>query len=291
MDIQWFPGHMTRAKRDMAESLRHVDAICEIIDARAPSSSRNPDLNGLAGGKPRVLAINRIDQADADATARWSAHYRGLGERVIETDCRSGAGVSRFAEAARAQLADKLASYEAKGQTGRGLRFMVVGIPNVGKSAFINALAHRRAAAVSDRPGVTRGRQWIKIDSSLELMDTPGVLWPKLGDRTVAENLAFTGAVRDEVVDTEELCASLMVRLRELCPGRLAERYKMAVDANDDGYAMLSRAAAGRGFLLPGGVYDTGRVSAILLDEFRSGKLGRITLDGLPRGGSADGTV
>jgi ribosome biogenesis GTPase A len=291
MDIQWFPGHMAKARRDMAESLRHIDAICEVIDARIPRSSRNPDLIGLAGTKPRILVINRIDQADASATARWSAYYRGRGERVIETNSRSGAGVQRFAAAARAALADKLASYEAKGQSGRGFRIMVVGIPNVGKSAFINALARRRAATVSDRPGVTRGRQWIKIDKSLELMDTPGVLWPRLGERSTAENLAFTGAIRDAAIDVEELCASLMLRLRELCPCKVSQRYKMTIDAGDDGYGMLRRAAVGRGFLLPGGQCDMGRVSAILLDEFRAGKLGAITLDGLPRGDGCDGTV
>jgi ribosome biogenesis GTPase A len=289
MDIQWFPGHMTKARRAIAEDIRQVDAVCEVIDARLPSSSRNPDLPGLLSGKPRILALNRIDQANPDATAKWSAYYRASGERVIETDSRSGKGVGQLTSAVRSLLADKLASYEAKGQAGRGLRVMVVGIPNVGKSAFINALAKRRAASVSDRPGVTRGRQWIRIDNTLELMDTPGVLWPKFSSRTTGENLAFTGAVRDETMDIEELGAALMLRLRETRPEQLAERFRMELDMSDDGYAMLDKAAAGRGFLLPGGLYDTGRTAAILLDEFRAGKLGRVTLDALPDDGGDSG--
>ncbi|MDR1589184.1 MAG: ribosome biogenesis GTPase YlqF [Oscillospiraceae bacterium] len=289
MDIQWFPGHMTKARRAIAEDIRQVDAVCELVDARLPSSSRNPDLPGLLGGKPRILVLNRIDQADPGDTAKWSAYYRASGERVIETDCRSGKGVGQLPPAVRSLLADKLASYRAKGQAGRGLRVMVVGIPNVGKSAFINALAKRRAATVSDRPGVTRGRQWIRIDNALELMDTPGVLWPKFGSRTVGENLAFTGAVRDETMDIEELGASLMLRLRDTCPERLAERCRMELGAAADGFEMLGKAAAGRGFLLPGGRYDTGRAAAILLDEFRAGKLGRVTLDAPPESGGGDG--
>ncbi|MDR2358049.1 MAG: ribosome biogenesis GTPase YlqF [Oscillospiraceae bacterium] len=290
MDIQWFPGHMTKARRAMAEDIRLVDAVCELIDARLPSSSRNPDLPDLLGGKPRILVLNRIDQADPDATAKWSAYYRASGERVIETDCRSGKGVGKLPPVARSLLADKLASYEAKGQSGRGLRVMVVGIPNVGKSAFINAVAKRKAASVADRPGVTRGRQWIRIDGTLELMDTPGVLWPKFGSRTVGENLAFTGAVRDETMDIEELGASLMLRLRDMSPKPLAERCRMELDMSDDGYAMLDKAAAGRGFLLPGGRRDTGRTAAILLDEFRAGKLGRVTLDAPPESIGHDGS-
>lgn len=279
MDIQWFPGHMAKARRKMAEDIRQVDAVCELADARVPMSSRNPDLREIIGGKPAIVVLNRIDQADPDATARWSARYKSLGERVIETDCKSGKGVGRFPAAVRSLLADKLAAYASKGQAGRGLRVMVVGIPNVGKSAFINALAKRSAARVSDRPGVTRGSQWIRIDGALELMDTPGVLWPKFSDRAAGENLAFTGAIRDEVTDAEELGAALMLRLRILSPERLAERFKLDIDASDDGYALLTKAAAGRGFLLPGGEYDIGRVAAVLLDEFRAGKLGRVTLD------------
>jgi ribosome biogenesis GTPase A len=284
MEIQWFPGHMTKARREMEQALRNVDAICEMIDARVPSSSRNPDLRDMAPGKPRILALNRIDQADPAQTAMWISHYKASGEHVIETDSKSGKGVGKFPAAARAALADKLAAYAAKGQTGRGLRILVAGIPNVGKSAFINAVAKRRVATVADRPGVTRGKQWIKIDDALELMDTPGVLWPKFEDRTAGENLAFTGAVRDEVVDREELGAALMLRLRELCPDALAARYKMDVDGDASGYDMLTAAAVGRGFRMSGGGCDTLRAAAVLLDEFRAGRLGRITLEPFPVG-------
>jgi ribosome biogenesis GTPase A len=290
MDIQWFPGHMAKARRKIAEDIRRVDAVCEIIDARLPASSRNPDLRKIMGVKPRILVLNRADQADPHATAAWSAHYRAIGERVIVTDCKSGKGVGRFPAAARALLADKLAAYAARGQTGRGLRVMVAGIPNVGKSAFINAMAGRSATRVSDRPGVTRGGQWIRIDGALELMDTPGVLWPKLGDRTAAENLAFAGAVRDEATDCEELGALLMLRLRTLCPQALAARCKIDVGAPEGGYAMLEKAAAGRGFLLPGGGCDTRRMAAVLLDEFRAGKVGRVTLDVIPADAGDNGT-
>lgn len=290
MTIQWFPGHMVKAKRLISESLKQVDAICEVIDARIPASSRNPDLDGLTGTKPRLVALNRVDQADPAMTKLWGVHFKDVNMAVIETDCKSGKGTAQLQDAVSLLLADKIASYKAKGQSGRALRLMVVGIPNVGKSSLINRAAKRKAAQTSDRPGVTRGKQWIKLGNGIELLDTPGVLWPKFEDRTVAENLAFTGAIRDEILDTETLGARLMVKLSQMYPDSIARRYKISVDidvsesqGDDDlsraGFELLSRAAAARGFLVSKGEVDTERMAIVLLDEFRAGTLGRITLE------------
>ena len=279
MDIQWFPGHMTKTRRMIAENLKLIDAVCEVIDARIPVSSRNPDLDDMSGGKPRLIIMNRADQADQEATKRWAALLRDGGAAVLETDCKSGKGVGGFAPAVRGLLADKLAYYASKGQSGRQLRVMVVGIPNVGKSSLINRVAKRKAAATSDRPGVTRGKQWISVDGGLELLDTPGVLWPKFEDREVAENLAFTGAIRDEVLDTESLGAALIIKLNELYPESLGRRYKIENSGGGDGFELLAQAAKNRGFLISGGELDLARMAIVLLDEFRGGKLGRVTLE------------
>ena len=279
LNIQWFPGHMTKARRMIAENLKMVDAVCEVIDARIPLSSRNPDLDGIAGSKPRLIILNRMDQADPDATKEWHSKFKEDGAAVLETDSKSGMGVGGFSATARALLADRLAHYASKGQTGRQLRLMVVGIPNVGKSSLINRVAKRKAAATSDKPGVTRGKQWIRIDNSLELLDTPGVLWPKFEDRIVAENLAFTGAIRDEVMDLESLGANFMMRMKEYYPNRIAERYKVDTGTDAGGYDLLVQAAKNRGFLIAGGETDLNRMAAVLLDEFRCGRLGRVTLE------------
>ena len=280
--IQWFPGHMTKARRMIAEQTKLVDAVCEIVDARIPISSRNPDLDGITGSKPRLIILNRTDQADPGLTKRWTALYKAQGYSVLETDAKSGKGTSDFPAAVRVLLKDKLETYASKGQAGRTLRVMVVGIPNVGKSSFINRIAGRRAAATSDRPGVTRGRQWISIGSGLELLDTPGILWPKFDSRTVGENLAFTGAVKDDILDREALASNLMLRLRDIAPERLTERYKIDLSPDMSGSELLGAAAKKRGFLLPGGRLDAERMAAVLLDEFRGGKLGRITLETPP---------
>ena len=279
MNIQWFPGHMTKARRMIGENVKMVDLVCEIIDARIPLSSRNPDLDSMTGGKPRLIIFNRADQADPDATKKWLTWFRAAGVAALETDSKSGKGVGGFPAAARLLLAEKFARYAAKGQTGRKLRVMVVGIPNVGKSSFINRVAKRRAAETSDKPGVTRGKQWIVIDKGIELLDTPGVLWPKFDDQTVAENLAFTGAIRDEIIDIETLGANLMLRMKEHYPQRIAERYKVDTTSDAGGFDLLAQAAKNRGFLLSGGEYDLSRMAVVLLDEFRGGKLGRITLE------------
>ncbi|NLA87072.1 MAG: ribosome biogenesis GTPase YlqF [Clostridiales bacterium] len=285
MNIQWYPGHMTKARRMMTEQVKLVDAVCEIIDARIPLSSRNPDLDSMTGGKPRLIILNRADQADPAVTKRWAAHFRSQGNRVLETDSKSGKGTAGFSSAVRELLKDKLAAYEAKGQVGRVIRVMIAGIPNVGKSSFINRIAKRKAAEASDKPGVTRGKQWITIDAGLELLDTPGILWPKFDSPEVGENLAFTGAVKDDVLDREALAANLLLRLRDICPGKLTERYKLELQEEKGGYQLLEEAARKRGFLVRGGEVDLERMSVVVLDEFRAGRLGRVTLELPPQTG------
>lgn len=278
LNIQWFPGHMTKAQRMIEENMKLVDAVCEIIDARIPYSSRNPDIDRLAGAKPRLIILNRVDQADPTATALWRNAFKAQGLAVLETDCKSGKGVSGFAEAIRTLLKERTEAFAAKGQT-RPLRAMVLGIPNVGKSTFINKVAKRKAAKASDKPGVTRGKQWITIDAGLELLDTPGILWPRFDSQTVGENLAFTGAIRDEIMDRETLAANLMLRLSALYPQSLELRYKLTPDPDANGFELLEAAAKKRGFILSKGEYDLERMAAVLLDEFRDGRLGRISLE------------
>ena len=273
---------MTKTRRMVTAELGNMDAVCEIIDARIPLSSRNPDIDELTAGKRRIVVLNRVDQADPDMTKKWAAYFRSLGYAVIEVDAKSGAGVKQFAPAVRALLKDKLDAYEAKGQVGRVLRVMVLGIPNVGKSTFINKVSGRKTAKAEDRPGVTRGKQWVPVDRTLELLDTPGILWPKFEDPEVGIRLAFTGAIKDDVVDIEELAMRLMDYLGRNYPRAVFERYKVTAEDSDDGWALLQKAARRRGFLISGGEVDTERMSRILLDEFRGGKLGRFTLETVP---------
>lgn len=278
MTIQWYPGHMAKARRKMAESLKLVDAVCEITDARIPLSGRNPDIDEIISDKPRLLILNRTDLADEEATRLWKRYFTGKGFSVLETDSKSGRGVKNFPAAVRSLLKDKIAQREAKGQTGRPVRVMVVGIPNVGKSTFINKAAGRKAAAASDRPGVTRTQQWVAF-GGIELLDTPGVLWPRFDSREVGENLAFTGAVKDEIMDRVTLAANLLSRLSINYPDRIEARYKFSPAPDMSGFQMLEAAAKKRGFLISGGEYDLERMACVLLDEFRGGALGRITLE------------
>ena len=288
MEIQWYPGHMAKTRRMIGEQLKNVDAVCEILDARIPRSSRNPDIDGLTAGRPRLVVLNRADQADREATKDWAAFFKEKGWAVLETDSKSGVGTAKFSAAVRELLADKLRAYAEKGQTGRVVRVMVLGIPNVGKSTFINKIAGRKTAKAEDRPGVTRSKQWVPVDRGLELLDTPGILWPKLDDQDTALHLAFTGAVKDEILDTETLGCHLMVYLAEHYPEALKTGYKLPAlperegEENDVAYGWRLLEAAGRrrGFLISGGEVDTERMAKILLDEFRSGKLGRFTLEG-----------
>ena len=278
MNIQWFPGHMTKAQRMIEENLSMVDAV----DARIPYSSRNPDIDRLAGDKPRLVILNRVDLADPQMTARWRKYFESRGLAIMETDAKSGKGVGSFAPAVRRLLKDKLAAYEAKGQVGRPLRVMILGIPNVGKSTFINRVAGRKAAIAGDKPGVTRGKQWINIDQGLDLLDTPGILWPKFDSQEVGEMLAITNAIKADVLDKETLGANFMLRLRELYPKAIEERYKFVPDPDMNGFELLEQAAKKRGFLVSRGEYDIERMANTLLGEYHDGKLGRLTLEAPP---------
>ena len=279
MNIQWYPGHMTKTRRMIQSQLKNMDAVCEILDARIPLSSRNPDVEELTAGKPRLIVLNRIDVADGEATRLWAAWFRTRGAAVLEVNAREGQGTARFAAAVRELLAEKLTAYAEKGQVGRTLRVMILGIPNVGKSTFINKVARRKTAKAEDRPGVTRTQQWVPVDRTLELMDTPGMLWPKFDDPQVGLHLAFTGAVRDEILDTETLACRLMELLGQRYPQALAERYKIEIAPEDIGYDLLEKAGRRRGFMVRGGEVDTERMAKVLLDEFRGGRLGRFTLE------------
>ena len=279
MNIQWYPGHMTKTRRMMEEDLKLVDAVCEILDARIPISSRNPDIDAICGKKPRMVILNRIDMADSDLVNRWSAYFKNRGMAVIRTDCKSRKGINTFAPAVRQLLAEKLQRYAEKGQVGRPLKLMVVGIPNVGKSTFINQIAGRKGAKAENRPGVTRGKQWVNVDGGLLLLDTPGILWPKFDDPEVGLRLAYTGAVKDDILDTETLGCHLMELLAREYPAALTERYKIEIPAEIDGWALLQAAGRKRGFLISGGEVDTERMAKVLLDEYRSCKLGKFTLE------------
>ena len=279
MEIQWYPGHMAKTRRMIAEQMKLVDAVCEILDARIPLSSRNPDVGELTAGKPQLVVLNRVDLADPDATRRWAEYFRGKGLAVLEANAREGKGTGRFAGAVRELLSEKLAAYAERGQAGRTVRVMILGIPNVGKSTFINKVSGRKTAKAEDRPGVTRSKQWISVDRGLELLDTPGMLWPKFDDPAVGVRLACTGAVREEILDVEELASRLMAYLASHYPQALAERYRFQPEPEDSGYGLLEKAGRKRGFLMRGGQVDTERMARILLDEFQGGRLGRFTLE------------
>ena len=279
MNIQWFPGHMTKAQRMIEENLKMVDAVCEILDARIPRSSRNPDIDRLAGDKPRLVILNRTDLADPTITARWRKYFEAQGLAILETDARTGKGVNGFAPAIRRLLADKIREYEAKGQVGRPLRVMILGIPNVGKSTFINKVAGRKDAIAGDKPGVTRGQQWINIDAGLDLLDTPGILWPRFDSQEVGEMLAITNAIKADVLDKETLAANFMLRLRQMYPQAIVDRYKFQPDPEMNGFELLEQAAKKRGFLVSLGEYDIERMANTLLGEYHDGKLGRLSLE------------
>lgn len=276
--IQWFPGHMARTRRNIQESLKLVDAVVEIVDARIPLSSRNPEMDSLTAGKPRMIILNKADLADEQATRRWLTFFKKQGMAAIAVDCKSGRGCNQFDAAIRELLHDLLEKWESKG-ANRTIRAMIVGIPNVGKSSFINRMNRGGKAKVEDRPGVTRQNQWFVIEGGTQLLDTPGVLWPKFEDQTVAMRLAFTGAIKDNVLDMEEMACELLGILRRDYPTVLLERYKLSEPINEDNYDLLHDIGRKRGMLVSGGEIDTERASIMLLDEYRGGKLGRITLD------------
>lgn len=276
--IQWFPGHMAKTRRKIVEQLKLIDAVAEIVDARIPVSSRNPDLKEIIGDKPHLILLNKCDMADETATKQWIAHYKSEGIYAIPVDCKNGKGISLFKDTVKTLLADKLEVYRSKGMVGKPLRVMVVGIPNVGKSSFINRIAGSSRAKVENRPGVTRGNQWFSVDEELELLDTPGVLWPKFDDNTVGEHLAFTGAVTDRIIDTELLAMRLLEILVPAYPNLLTERYKIS-EFPEDSYDTLCLLGKKRGMMIRGGETDTERAANMLLEEFRSCKIGRITLE------------
>lgn len=280
-NIQWFPGHMTKTKRKIQASLKLIDIVAEIIDARIPVSSHNPDLDKLIQGKPRIVLMNKCDMADRAQTDRWVEYYRKKNIVAIPVDCKTGKGLNRFIPTVRDVLSDKIEKWEAKGMRNRSIHIMVVGIPNVGKSSFINKMAKKDSARVEDRPGVTRGNQWFSIGQGMELLDTPGVLWPKFDDPEVGEKLAFTGAVKDQVMDTELLAFRLLEVMCRFPTQQFIERFKLQnVDLESvEAYDLLELIARKRGMLMSGGRVDTERASVMILDEYRSAKLGKITLE------------
>ena len=287
MNIQWYPGHMTKTRRQIEADLKHVDIGVESIDARSPVSSRNPDIDAITEGKPRLVVLNRADQADPAGNRAWGAWFRKKGWSVLETDAKTGAGVSQFSRMVQEVLKDQIARWQEKGLVGRPVRAMVVGVPNVGKSTFINKVARKKSAKASDRPGVTRGKQWVTVDRGLELLDTPGILWPKFEDVETWMRLAFTVAVKDDIMDVETLGCHLMAFLGTQYPNVLAESYRLkevpAREAEENevayGYRLLEACAQKRGMRISGGEFDTERMARVLLDEYRGGKLGRFTLE------------
>ena len=278
-DIQWFPGHMAKTRRQITKSLPLVDAVAELLDARIPLSSRNPEFDRLTGRKPRLVILNKADMADPNVTDRWMQYFKKQGAAVITADSKNGKGVNRFGAALRELLSERLAALAAKGMQGRPIRVMILGIPNVGKSSLINRLAGSKRAKAEDRAGVTRTQQWIKTSEGVELLDTPGVLWPKFEDQEVAVRLAMTGAIRDDTLDKEALAARLLALLHESYPAAVEARYKIPQDAEGTGYELMEQMAKNRGMLLSGGVPNTERAAITLLDEFRGAKLGRISLE------------
>ena len=278
MNIQWYPGHMTKTRRQIEADLKQVDAVCEIVDARIPVSSRNPDIDSICGSKPRIIVLNRMDLADPAATKKWLQYFRQKGMAAIAVDCKHRKGINEFLPAVRSVLKEKLERDAAKGMN-RAMRVMVVGIPNVGKSTMINQISGRKGAKAENRPGVTRGKQWVTVDNTLLLLDTPGILWPKFEDPNVGMMLAYTGAVKENVIDAEELACRLAELLFKYYPQTLHDRYGLEVESELPGYQLVEEMGRKRGYLLTRGEINTERMSKVLLDEYRSGKLGHFTLE------------
>lgn len=289
INVQWFPGHMAKTRRIMKSSMPLVDAVVEITDARIPYSSRNPEMDKIIGKKPRLILLNKCDAADETVTSQWIDYYKRKNILALATDCKSGRGVNKFLPALKQLLGEEIEKWNAKGMTGRPIRIMIVGIPNVGKSSFINKLSKSKRAKVEDRPGVTRGKQWVTLSEGLELLDMPGVLWPKFEDKQVGENLAFTGAIKDNIMDIEYLACRLLQFLNNGYSERIEERYGVdlsGIQPDDsvlsdctEGYEILNRIGKKRGFLVSGGEIDTERTAITVVDEFRGGKLGRLSLE------------
>ena len=281
--IQWFPGHMAKTRRMITENLKHVDVILEILDARIPYSSRNPEITRLTSGKPTLLLLNKASLSDAAQNKIWQQYYTNENTLCLVIDCVNGEGMNRIAPAIRQLLADKIQRYEAKGMSGKHLRAMVLGVPNVGKSSLINKICGNKKAKVENRPGVTVDKQWVATNIGILLLDMPGILWPKFEDRYVGENLAITGAIKDDILDVESIATALVSRLRHAYPKQLCERYKLdSIEKYDDfsDYDLLLAIGRKRGCLISGGEVDSERVANLIIDEYRAAKIGRISLDG-----------
>ena len=278
MNIQWYPGHMTKTRRQIEADLKLVDAVCEIVDARIPISSRNPDIDAICGNRPRIIVLNRMDLADPNATKRWAEYFKKKGIAAVATDCKSRKGISNFQPAVRSVLKEKLERDAARG-LNKPLKVMIVGIPNVGKSTLINQISGRKGAKAENRPGVTRGKQWVTVDTGLLLLDTPGILWPKFEDPEVGMMLAYTGAVKENIIDIEELACHLAELLWKYYPDTLRNRYGIDVGPGLPGYMLIEEMGRKRGYLLARGEINTERMSKVLVDEYRAGKLGYFTLE------------
>ncbi len=278
--IQWFPGHMAKTRRAIMANIKLVDAVVEIIDARTPMSSRNPEIDGMTANKPRIVLLNKCDLADSNATQAWVNYLKKENVTALAVDCKSGKGLNKLMPTLKSTvLKDLMAKRESHGMTGAPIRLMILGIPNVGKSSLINRLAGSKRTKVEDRPGVTRTKQWVKLKDNTELLDMPGVLWPKFEDQSVAIRLAFTGAISDDILDIETLAMKLLSYLAEKYPKSLIDRYKIEFDENDDGLSLLEKVGKKRGMVISGGEINIERAAITVLDEFRSGKLGCITLE------------
>lgn len=277
--INWFPGHMAKTRRLISDNLKSVDIVIELLDSRIPYSSKNPEIAKLTENKPTLTLLNKSSLASQNSTKKWCEWYRDNEGYAIQIDCITGEGLNSIETAAKTILKDKLQSYENKGMAGRKLKAMILGIPNVGKSSLVNRLSGRKKAKVEDRPGVTLTKQWVQTNAGLDLLDMPGVLWPKFEDSVVAENLALTGAIRDQILDIEQIAVVLCGRLRKICPEMLCERYKLKEIENLSDFELFEEIGKKRGFLISGGEINSERTATMLLDEFRAAKIGRITLE------------
>lgn len=279
MNLQWFPGHMAKTRRLIEENLKLVDIVIELLDARIPQSSKNPEIDSLIKDKPRLVLLNKSDIADETITGQWIEAYAKSGISAMAISTSKDKNFNFIFSKITEILSDKIAKQKERGMVNRSIKIMVVGIPNVGKSSFINRLANKKSAITGDRPGVTKGKQWIRLKTGFELLDTPGILWPKFEDEAIGLNLAFTGAIKDEIMDTELLSMKLLEKLKILYPASLTQRYKMTDFEDMDGWEMLNLLGKKRGFVISGGEIDTLRAANVLLDEFRGAKLGNLTLE------------
>jgi len=280
-EIQWFPGHMAKTRRLISENISNVDIVIELLDARIPRSSKNPEIASLTKTRPTLTLLNKASLADSSVTKLWEGYYKEQGGYALPIDCITGENLNRIGSTVKTILADKLKKFEEKGMTGRKLKAMIVGIPNVGKSSLINKLSGQKKAKVENRPGVTLDKQWVTTNQGIDLLDMPGVLWPKFEDRTTGENLAATGAIKDAILDTEELGMILAKRLFDRYPAEFCARYKLSQDdvCELDSYDLLCAVGKKRGFLISGGDINTERTALMLLEEFRSSKIGRLSLE------------